>query len=514
MAVKMFASITIGSSETEMKVFELSPRKGMKEIDWINTRLNLGVDVYKMGRIGNRNIEELCQVLKEFKRIMAGYRVESYRVCATSAFRETKNAVVLVDYIEKQTGLEIEVLSNAEQRFIDYKSIASVTAEFETIIQNATAIVDIGGTSMQISLFDKDKLITTQNIRVGNVSTKEELAPYEKNRSHFEKMVTEILNHEFAGFNKLYQKDRKIKNLIIIGGNLRELMKRYETTDHKITSVSKEQFMGIYQKIVNLDPDQIAADFDISLEMTPVIVPSAIYCRCMIDSFGVETVWLPDYSLSEGAAYDYAEKNQYIQCNHSFEEDMIASARSISKRYKCSQPHIRVLENLALQVFDRMKKVHGMTQRDRLLLQISVILHNCGKFISLENVADCAYNIIMATEIIGLSQTEQNMIAYIVKYNTMPFPDYEDFDTAAEINIDDYLRIAKLTAILRLVNSLDRTHQQKCAEAVVTFKDNVLKVVAATREDLTLEARTFEEKGKFFEGVFHVHPVFKQKKQL
>ena len=67
---------------------------------------------------------------------------------------------------------------------------------------------------------------------------------------------------------------------------------------------------------------------------------------------------------------------------------------------------------------------------------------------------------------------------------------------------------------MRLVNSLDRTHQQKCAEAVVTFKDNVLKVVAATREDLTLEARTFEEKGKFFEGVFHVHPVFKQKKQL
>lgn len=67
--------------------------------------------------------------------------------------------LILVDYIEKQTGLTIEVLSNSEQRFIDYQSIASVTTEFESIIQNPAAIVDIGGSSMQVSLFDKDKLI-------------------------------------------------------------------------------------------------------------------------------------------------------------------------------------------------------------------------------------------------------------------------------------------------------------------------------------------------------------------
>lgn len=123
--------------------------------------------------------------------------------------------LILVDYIEKQTGLTIEVLSNSEQRFIDYQSIASVTTEFESIIQNPAAIVDIGGSSMQVSLFDKDKLITTQNIRVGSITTREKLTPLEKNSLHFEKMLREIVDHELAGFNKLFQKDRQIRNLIV-----------------------------------------------------------------------------------------------------------------------------------------------------------------------------------------------------------------------------------------------------------------------------------------------------------
>ena len=220
MAVKTFAAISIGSAVTEMKIFEYTSRKSMKEIDWVATRLNLGLDAYTTGRISSKNVEELCAVLRDFKRIMNGYRVTEYRACATSAFRESRNMLIMRDYIEKQTGLSIDVLSNSEQRFVDYQSIASVTEEFESIIQNPAAIVDIGGSSMQISLFDKDKLITTQNIRVGSITIRERLTPLEKNSSHFEHMVKEVLEHELSGFNKLYQKDRQIKNLIVVVGNL------------------------------------------------------------------------------------------------------------------------------------------------------------------------------------------------------------------------------------------------------------------------------------------------------
>ena len=40
MAVKLFGAIVIGSMETEMKIFELSARKGMKEIDCVSARIH------------------------------------------------------------------------------------------------------------------------------------------------------------------------------------------------------------------------------------------------------------------------------------------------------------------------------------------------------------------------------------------------------------------------------------------------------------------------------------------
>ena len=514
MAVKMFAAVTIGSTETELKIFEFTARRGMKEIEWVSTRLNLGVDAYSMGRISRDNIEELCKVLLDFKRIMNGYKVDAYKICATSAFRESRNMTIMRDYIEKQTGLKIDVLSNSEQRFVDYKSIASVTTEFETIIQNPAAIVDIGGNSTQISLFDKDKLITTQNIRVGSLTTRERLAPLEKNREHFASMIEEILNHELAGFAKLYQKDRQIKNLIIVGGNLMELMRSFAKANRKITSITRAQFDEMYDRIIHMSQSEIAATFGIEADQSGMVIPSMIFCRCMMENFGSETLWLPGISISDGLAYDYGVKNRLISSCHSFEEDIIAAARSISKRYKCSQAHIRNLEEIGLQVFDKLKNVHGMGKRERLLLQISIILHNCGKFISLEDVSECAYNIIMATEIIGLSHIEREQIAYTVKYNTSRFVYYDEQTIRSALSRDEYLVVAKLTAILRLVNALDRTHKQKCKDVTVTLREHELKILVASQEDLSLEIGTFREKAEFFEEVFNVHPVIKQKKQV
>ena len=278
--------------------------------------------------------------------------------------------------------------------------------------------------------------------------------------------------------------------------------------------MTKARFQGVYDEIVTMKPDEIAKKYAIAPDQADVIVPSAIFCRCLMENFGAETLWMPDYSLCDGLAYDYGEKNHLLQSGHSFEEDIIAAARSISKRYKCSQAHIRNLEDIALKVFDKMKKIHGMGKRERLLLQIAVILHNCGKFISLEDVSECAFNIIMATEIIGLSHAEREMIAYTVKFNTSRFIYYDELTVRTGLTKEEYMAIAKMTAILRMVNALDRTHKQKCKNVSVTLKDGELKITVASQEDLTLEKGTFNEKAEFFEEVFNVHPVFKQKKQM
>ena len=143
--MRTFAAIDVGSYELAMKIFEISPKNGIREIDHIRHRIDLGSDTYTKGKINNERVDELCRVLRDYSEIMQSYRVDGYRAYGTSAIREMDNTMIILDQIAQRTGITIECISNSEQRFLDYKSIASKGDAFNRIIEKGTAIVDIGG---------------------------------------------------------------------------------------------------------------------------------------------------------------------------------------------------------------------------------------------------------------------------------------------------------------------------------------------------------------------------------
>ena len=167
MAAHVFAAIDVGSFELELCIYEVLSKNEMRQIDHLRHMIPLGKDTYRTGKISYRLVEEMCQVLERFSQVMKAYKVEDFRAYATTAMREAQNNKIVLDQIKVRTGIEIRILSNSEQRFLGYKAIAMKEAEFQKIIQKGTAIADVSFGSMQISLFDKDRLVATQNIPMG-----------------------------------------------------------------------------------------------------------------------------------------------------------------------------------------------------------------------------------------------------------------------------------------------------------------------------------------------------------
>ncbi len=172
------------------------------------------------------------------------------------------------------------------------------------------------------------------------------------------------------------------------------------------------------------------------------------------------------------------------------------------------------MEQIALRIFDSTRRIHGLGRRERLLLQLSTILHDCGKYISLVNLGECSYSIIMATEIIGLSHREREVVANVVKYNHLDFDYYEEMGRYGDLDRESYLVIAKLTAILRLANGLDRSHKQKFKDVRITLKEGRLVITVDTNEDITLEKGLFDARAAFFLEVYNVRPVIKQRRMI
>ena len=83
--MRVFAAIDVGSFELAMKIFEVSSRGTIREIDHIRKRIELGSDTYNTGKISNERVNELCNTLTEFQRIIKGYKVDDVNIYGTSA---------------------------------------------------------------------------------------------------------------------------------------------------------------------------------------------------------------------------------------------------------------------------------------------------------------------------------------------------------------------------------------------------------------------------------------------
>lgn len=512
MSVRNFAAIVVGSYEISMKIFDISSGGKIKEIDHIRQRVELGTDTYATGRISYPLVNEVCRILNEFVTIMKTYRVKDYMAYGTSAIRETHNRMIILDQIAQRTGIVLSVLSNSEQRFLDYKSIAFKGEDFSRIIEKGTAIVDIGGGSLQISLFDKDSLVATQNMRLGVLRMRERLLKLNASPEKYEELLEEMVGAQLGVFKRMYLKDRQIQNIILVDDYVSVVMQRRLESSQQNGYADVESLNRFMDRLRSKNTSEIAQLLRIPDEAAFLLFVSAVITKKILMTIGAELLWAPGVTLCDGIAYEYAERNKIFKPEHDFEQDIIACARNISKRYMGSRKRGETLEHITLTIFDSMRKIHGLGKRERLLLRIAAILHDCGKYMSMINVGECSYSIIMSTEIIGLSHKERAIIANIVKYNHLDFDYFEEQGIIEELDAVSYLTISKLTAILRVANGLDRSHKQKFKNIKTTLKDNQLILTVDTLEDITLERGLFAGKADFFEEVYSIRPVIKQKK--
>ena len=166
----------------------------------------------------------------------------------------------------------MEVLSNSEQRFLGYKSIASNEESFQKIIQKGTAIVDVGGGSIQISLFDKDALVSTQNMRLGTMRIRERLAEVESRTNHFGDIIEEMINNELKSYKRLYLKDHEIKNMILVGDYITQFMQR-NAMEHSLM-LSREEYVQLYQEIMTRTPQAMVQRLGLVSENVSLIMPA------------------------------------------------------------------------------------------------------------------------------------------------------------------------------------------------------------------------------------------------
>ena len=504
-SMKLFASIYIGSYETTMKVFEIGKQKGVKTIDTLKIRSDVIKDVLNQGCIRPDTVTKLCRVLNDMKRTMNSYKVDSYSIVAGPNIRLASNALIVLEQIKVNTGFTVSVLSNSEQRFLGYQAVTSVDG-FDELINQSAVIIDVGGVSLQITLFSKGKIITTQHLSLGTVSISENLKKLGKTSGNYFDQTYEMISKELEVFKTMFLRDIEPKYMILLGVQVSSIAERLSGFSSK--KVKSQDYMDFLNKIDKQFIRSFEIDNDVFLDNENLVEPVVMLYKVLGEILKPEMVYTPGVSVCEGMAYNHAYNKKWLNASHDFENDIISAAWSIAKRYGSYQPHLKALFKLSSEIFDAMKKYHGMGKRERILIQCIAILHDCGKYISLSEASSCSYTIIMSSEILGLSHKERELIATTVEFNRKPVEPYENLSD--RFTQDEYLIILKLLAILKVANALDRSHKQKIKNVTMRVKDGELLINIEANSSLALEKGLFKKNADYFEEIFSIKPVLKE----
>ena len=507
--MKLFSAIYIGSYEIILKVFQVNKAKEVKEIDCLKEKSGIALDIYNTGSISFETTDHLCDVLKDMTKTLEMYQVKDYQVYVGSTIHQAKNDLFVLEQIKLRTGMSATVLSNSEHRFLSYQAVASLP-RFSEMVEESAAIVDVGGASLQITLFVHGKIKTTQHIMMGAVTLRENIRRL-SHAANYREQISQILYKELEVFCAMYLKDTKVKYLILLGDHVAAL-----AGGLGLSGEDKCMKADQYQELLGAERrgklTELTGKMSLLEDNQELIEPFFLLHRAIAERISSKYVFVPGIAINEGIAYHYFYENKILKSPHDFDQDIVSAAWSISKRYGSYQPHLKALEKISLMIFDTMKKQHGMGKRERLLMRVVSILHDCGKYLSISEAADCSYTIIMSSEILGLTHREREMVANAVAFNRKQLVPYQEM--ADRFSQEEYMTIVKLLAILKVANALDRSHRQKFKEIRMSVRDSRLNIVVEASDSFVLEKGLFEEKADFFQEVFSIRLVLQERRVL
>ena len=122
MKIEKYAAIDIGSNAVRVLVTNVV--KHEKKTVFLKNALvrvpiRLGQDAFTNGEISDMNIKRMVKSMKAFKLLMKVHDVKDYLAYATSALREAKNGVKVVEKVLEKSGIKIEIIDNMSFRIND-----------------------------------------------------------------------------------------------------------------------------------------------------------------------------------------------------------------------------------------------------------------------------------------------------------------------------------------------------------------------------------------------------------
>jgi exopolyphosphatase/guanosine-5'-triphosphate,3'-diphosphate pyrophosphatase len=458
--------------------------------------VRLGHGVFLSGRLNSGAMDAAVEALADFSDRMRELGVGSCRAVATSAVRESRNGQEFVDRILGETGIEIDVISGSEEARLVHLAVASRVP----LGSRRWLLVDLGGGSVELSLVDQDGTFWSESHTMGSVRLLEELTESGTDPGRFRRVLEEYISALRIPAAPLAD---GIAGYVATGGNIEALAKLGAAhTDDGVSRLSVEKLRAVIEQLARMSYRERVDELGLREDRADVVLPAALVYERLARLCSASEITVPHVGIKEGVLIDLVS-GLFRRRDHADRQSrsVLAGALTVGRKYLVDEQHARHVADQALVIFDDLRPLHGLDPSDRKILQASALLHDIGQFVSFKAHHKHSLYLISHSELPTFNQSEMRLVANVARYHRKahPQPHHEAF---VELSDSEQDRVMRLSAILRVADSLDREHLQRVRVVKLNVGENEVTVYLEGAAGVLLEGWAHKKKTQLFGKVF------------
>ena len=502
--MQTIAAIDAGSNAMRMLIGAVDDAWQVRTLETLRLPVRLGEDVFSRGVIKEKTLQRATEAFQHFQRVAQDFGVARTRAIGTSAMREASNCDILLDRISRTTGIEVEVISGAEEARLIHLAVSNVIS----LKGKRAVLIDIGGGSVEVTISDNQNILSTESYNMGTVRLLQSLSeerrsrfPWFGTRRPFSAMVREYAEAPRRRIDMELGKAR-VNVCIGTGGTVEDLGRLHQRVFKKPNDklVTLGELQGLIDAFSGMSVNERIRRFKLRPDRADVILPAAIVLQIIAHEARVRHVDIPHVGLKDGLLLDMAEKlSKGPQPPR--RAQVWESAVQLGKKYHVDAPHASLTAKLARELFDQSHALHALGEEERLLLEVAGLLHDIGHFINTIDHDKHGYYILKANRLMGLDDHQQDLVANLVRYHRKAFPSRDD-PAFKGLPQRDRIIVSRLSALLRLADGMDVSHAGHVTGASLTAKKNHWRLTLRGRGDLMLERWAAEKRCRLFEEEF------------
>ncbi len=498
---QLMAAIDIGSSAIRMDVAEVRPGRTIRVLESLKKGVQLGRETFTQGYLSQETIRAACRALQDFKKVLDTYGVSSYRAVSTSAVRESDNSETFLDRLRTSSGLEVEIINGPEENRLTLLAVMQSIRGVPDLTRDTCLLVEVGGGSTDVSLLDAGELRQSGSFPLGSIRLRAEAETGPANHDERVRFLQRRIGGLLANIRRAIGFEDAAR-CVALGGDVRFASRVLgaPALAGGITSIGRDDFEGFVRALCPMPVEELVCKYSISYLDAETLVPALLtYLGLLAETRSVD-IAVSDASIRAGILADMAPGSRDAS-REKLRGHILASARSLGRKFHCDETHAERVRALAARLFDELRIEHRMTDTHRLYLEIAALLHDAGLFVSPRAHHKHSLYLIASSELFGLRNREMDLIANIARYHRRDLPQrsHESF-TALDRN--ERVIVSKLAAILRVANALDKDHLETAVDLRIAREGDQIILEAPDLEDLTLARFALDGRSNLFAEVF------------